>query len=116
VTGVWNNERLDGRCDRGHALCRLRSPTEPFVLDRSRLAHSEICPDEFSGTTVGFLERALDIFQGVGMTARRVTTDNGPNCKSHLFCDHQADRAIPVKKTRSYRPQTNGRPRHSTHS
>ena len=79
------------------------------IDDHSRLAYAEIRPDERSETTIAFLGRALEFFEGAGMKVRRVITDNGPNYKSHLFCGYLAERGIAVKKTRPYRPQTNGK-------
>jgi len=47
-----------------------------LVDDHSRLAYSEIHPDEKAPTVVAFAERALAFFAGHGITARRVQTDN----------------------------------------
>jgi transposase len=79
------------------------------IDDHSRLAYAEICRDEQAQTTVAFVSRALDFFEGAGMTTRRVLTDNGNNYRSRLFCDHLLDRGIQVLKTRPYHPQTNGK-------
>jgi transposase InsO family protein len=79
------------------------------IDDHSRLAYAEIRPDEQAETTVAFVERALDFFEGAGILTRRILTDNGSNYRSHLFCDHLLDRGIKVLKTRPYHPQTNGK-------
>jgi transposase InsO family protein len=79
------------------------------IDDHSRLAYAEICADERSETTVGFLDRALEFFACEGITTRRVLTDNGPNYRSQLFCGYLEDRGIKVIKTRPYHPQTNGK-------
>lgn len=79
------------------------------IDDHSRLAYAEICPDEQAATTVAFVGRALEFFEGAGITTRRILTDNGTNYRSHLFCDHLLDSGIKVLKTRPYHPQTNGK-------
>lgn len=79
------------------------------VDDHSRLAYAEICPDEQAETTVAFVERALEFFEGAGIVTSRILTDNGSNYRSHLFCNHLTDRGIGVLKTRPYHPQTNGK-------
>jgi transposase InsO family protein len=80
------------------------------IDDYSRLAYTEICRDERRETTVAFFDRALEFFEAAGIgTVCRVITDNGANYKSHLFCDHLAGLGIEVRKTRPYRPQTNGK-------
>jgi transposase InsO family protein len=48
-----------------------------LVDDRTRLAYSEIHPDETAPTCAGFLERALDYFADRGITkVQRLMTDN----------------------------------------
>jgi transposase InsO family protein len=79
------------------------------IDDHSRLAYAEICPDERTDTTVAFVERALEFFEGAGIEVRRVLTDNGNNYRSHEFCDYLTERGIRVLKTRPYHPQTNGK-------
>ena len=79
------------------------------IDDHSRLAYAEICPDEQAQTTVAFVGRALEFFEGAGIEVRRILTDNGSNYRSHLFCNHLLDRGIKVIKTRPYHPQTNGK-------
>jgi transposase InsO family protein len=79
------------------------------IDDHTRLAYAEICRDEQAETTVAFVDRALEFFEGAGITVRRILTDNGSNYRSHLFCDHLLDRGIKVLKTRPYHPQTNGK-------
>lgn len=46
------------------------------IDDHTRLAYSEIHPDEKDPTCAGFLHRALAWFAGHGITVRRVLTDN----------------------------------------
>ncbi len=55
------------------------------VDDASRLAYTEILPDERKASAVAFLERALAWFAGLGVTVERVMTDNGSAYRSHAF-------------------------------
>ncbi|MET7992208.1 IS481 family transposase [Amycolatopsis sp. NPDC005232] len=79
------------------------------VDDHSRLAYSEILPDETKETAVAFWTRAHAFFTSVGITIQRVLTDNGSCYKSHLWRDTLRDAGIVHKRTRPYRPQTNGK-------
>jgi transposase InsO family protein len=79
------------------------------VDDHSRLAYSEILADEKKETAVGFWQRANDFFTAAGITVQRVLTDNGSCYKSHLWRNSLAAQGISHKRTRPYRPQTNGK-------
>jgi transposase InsO family protein len=46
-----------------------------------------------------------------GVTVERVLSDNGSAYKSHAWCDACTELAIQHKRTRPYRPQTNGKAR-----
>ena len=46
------------------------------IDDYTRLAYSEVLPDEKDATCAGFLDRALAWFAGHGVTVQRVLTDN----------------------------------------
>jgi transposase InsO family protein len=73
----------------GHALTgdRYRTSAErktgigwefchSIVDDHSRLAYTELCPDEKAPTVTAFVERALAFFAGHHITPRRLQTDN----------------------------------------
>lgn len=79
------------------------------VDDASRLAYTEILPDERKESATAFLERALAWFESLGVTVERVMTDNGSAYKSHLFRDALASHGIRHKRTRPYTPRTNGK-------
>lgn len=78
------------------------------VDDYSRLAYTEILPDEKKETAAGFWERANAYFDSCGITVKRVLTDNGACYRSHAFRDALGG-GIKHKRTRPYRPQTNGK-------
>src|SRR5215212_1835568 len=47
-----------------------------MIDDHTRLAYTEIHPDQKAPTVTAFVERALDWFAAHGITARRLQTDN----------------------------------------
>lgn len=79
------------------------------IDDHSRVAYVEALPDEKGVTTAGFLERAIDFFSAKGVTVIRILTDNGGNYRSHVFANVAQSHSIKLKRTRPYRPQTNGK-------
>jgi len=79
------------------------------IDDHSRLAYSEIHPDETAVTAVGFWRRAVAWFAAAGVTVRRVITDNGSCYRGRRWKGACAQLGITVKYTRPYRPQTNGK-------
>jgi transposase InsO family protein len=76
--------------------------------DHSRLAYSELLPDEKKDTAAAFWNRAATYFAGCGITVRRVLTDNGGCYRSIPFAQALGP-DIAHKRTRPYRPQTNGK-------
>ncbi|NUT05486.1 MAG: IS481 family transposase, partial [Hamadaea sp.] len=79
------------------------------IDDHSRLAYTEILEDETQQTAVAFWQRAHAWFAGHGITVARVITDNGSCYRSRQWRDTLTTAGIKVKKTRPYRPQTNGK-------
>ena len=73
----------------------------------SRLAYSELLTDERQDTAAGFWLRANAWFLDCGITVRKVLTDNGSCYRSKTFAD--ALGSIDHRRTRPYRPQTNGK-------
>ncbi|GLX41902.1 hypothetical protein Sros01_79740 [Streptomyces roseochromogenus] len=79
------------------------------VDDHFRLAYSEVPTDERKETATGFRRRANSFFTRYGITVERVLTDNGSCYESKLFTQGLTAAGITHKKTRPYRPQTNGK-------
>lgn len=79
------------------------------IDDYSRLAYAECHNDETAATAVAVLHRAVVWFADRGITVERVLSDNGSAYKSHLWRDTCQALGIKAKKTRPYRPQTNGK-------
>lgn len=73
----------------------------------SRLAYSEILTDERKETAADFWKRANAWFLEQGVLVRNVLTDNGSCYRSHDFAE--ALGTIKHRRTRPYRPQTNGK-------
>jgi transposase InsO family protein len=79
------------------------------IDDASRLAYTAILRDETQASALTFLERALAFFARHGVTVERVMTDNGSAYKSRAFRAALAAQGICHRRTRPYRPQTNGK-------
>ena len=80
------------------------------VDDHSRLAYAEIHADERANTAVGFLERALAFYQGHGIEAKRVMTDNAfAYVQSRAFRELLGQQGIRHLTPEPYRPRTNGK-------
>ena len=81
------------------------------VDDHSRLAYSEVHPDEKAATCAAFLRRAATWFHSAGIDRiERVLTDNAWSYrKSTLWKQALTDLGATGKLTRAYRPQTNGK-------
>ncbi|MBC7596770.1 MAG: IS481 family transposase [Kineosporiaceae bacterium] len=79
------------------------------IDDNSRVAYAEICGDEKAVTAIGVLQRAVAWFATRGVTVERVLSDNGSAYRSHAWRDACAELDIKHKRTRPYRPQTNGK-------
>jgi transposase InsO family protein len=75
----------------------------------SRVAYAEIRDDEKAVTAIDVLRNAIAWFAQRGVTVERVLSDNGSAYKSHAWRNTCNELNIKVKKTRPYRPQTNGK-------
>ena len=79
------------------------------IDDASRLAYSEVLPDERKTSAVAFLERAVGWFARQGITVERVMTDNGSASRSHDWRYACGGLALRHIRTRPYTPRTNGK-------
>jgi transposase InsO family protein len=79
------------------------------IDDHSRLAYSEILPDEKRASCLRFLFNALRFFRSLGVNVQRVMTDNGVSFRSFRYA--KALRLLRIKhlRTRPYTPRTNGK-------
>jgi transposase-like protein len=101
--GRKNNNGYNGHSPRKVGYGFIHSAVD----DHSRLAYSEILGDERKETASEFWLRAAAWFSELGIEIEEVLTDNGSCYRSKLF--DQALGAIKHRKTRPYRPQTNGK-------
>ena len=78
------------------------------IDDASRLGLAGFYPDETADSALAFLAACERFYAGYGVRIERVLTDNGTCFKRRweLACER---RGIGVRKTRPYRPQTNGK-------
>jgi transposase InsO family protein len=88
-----------------HGTCYLHT----VVDDHSRVGYVEAHHDETAATAAAVLERAVAWFAERGVTVQRVLTDNGGCYRSRLWAQTCAELDIKHKRTRPYRPQTNGK-------
>lgn len=79
------------------------------IDDHSRVAYAEIHHDEKKETAIGVLQRATAWFAERGVSIERVLSDNGSCYRSHDWREACAELGITPKRTRPYRPQTNGK-------
>jgi transposase InsO family protein len=79
------------------------------IDDHSRMAYAEICTNEKAATAIGVLQRAVAWFADHGVPVERVLSDNGSAYRSSAWRAACHDLAITHKRTRPYRPQTNGK-------
>ncbi|WP_108638077.1 IS481 family transposase [Mycobacterium rhizamassiliense] len=79
------------------------------IDDHSRIAYAEICTDERALTAIAVLQRAVAWFAERGVTIERVLSDNGSAYRSYAWRDACTALRITAKRTRPYRPQTNGK-------
>ena len=79
------------------------------VDDHSRMAFTQIYPDESKHSAEAFLRLAVAYFERLGVPIQRVLTYNGKSLHSALFASTCLELGISQKLTRAYRPQTNGK-------
>lgn len=79
------------------------------IDDHSRVAYSEILPDEKRRSCLRFLFNALRFYRAHGVKVQRVMTDNGVSFRSHRYA--KALRMLKIKhlRTKPYTPKTNGK-------
>ena len=79
------------------------------IDDASRLAYTEVLPDEKKASACAFMTRALAWFARHGVQVERVMSDNGSAYKSRDFRALLAQAGLRHIRTRPYTPRTNGK-------
>jgi transposase InsO family protein len=97
ATNAYHHPKL------GHAYVHT------VIDDHSHVAYAEIHDDETATTATGVLTRAVAWFAARGVRVESVLSDNGSAYRSHAWRDACRDLGIRHRRTRPYRPQTNGK-------
>lgn len=79
------------------------------IDDCTRLAYAEVLDKEDGPTTAGFLTRAMAWYAALGIRVRALLTDNGKCYTSQAVQDVVQRARVKHRRTRPYRPQTNGK-------
>lgn len=79
------------------------------IDDHARIAFTAMHPDEKTPQAVRFLEDAAAYYKRLGVSIKRLLTDNGSAFRSKDFAAACKRLGIKHKFTRPYRPQTNGK-------
>jgi len=107
----------------GHAVTGVRDKTfaekrarwgseyaHTIVDDHSRLAYSELHPDQRADTVTAFVGRALDWFSALGVQPRRIMTDNAwAYTRNRSLARLLAQHGIRHLRIRPHTPRTNGK-------
>ena len=79
------------------------------IDDHSRLAFTQIHPDEKAVSAIAHLKAAVQWYARIGFTVKRVMTDNGSCYKSKAFAATCKQLGIKHVRTKPYTPRTNGK-------
>ena len=79
------------------------------IDDHSRLAFTQMLPDQKAETTIGFLHAAIQFFAVHRIGIRALLTDNGSCYRSAQFREACSRSQIKHHRTRPYTPRTNGK-------
>jgi transposase InsO family protein len=78
------------------------------IDDASRLGFARCYGDETADSAIDFLDQCCRFYGGHGIALERVLTDNG-KCFKRRWQEACASHGMKAKRTRPYRPQTNGK-------
>jgi len=79
------------------------------IDDASRIAFTDIFPNEKAESAIAFLKQAIIYYRSLGITVTRVMTDNGSCYKAHTFRDLCQALGLKHIRTKPYTPRTNGK-------
>ena len=79
------------------------------IDDASRIAFSQILPDEKKESAVAFLDAAIAYYKALGISVQRVMTDNGSCYRSREFRKACGRHGLKHIRTKPYTPKTNGK-------
>ena len=101
--------RIHGRTKATRSQALGYDHFEVVIDDRSRVAFVVQVADERPAGAARALELAAIEFARLGVRIERVLTDNGGPYRSHAYAATLAELGARHKRTRPYRPQTNGK-------
>jgi transposase InsO family protein len=79
------------------------------IDDTSRVAYSQVLPDEEGVNASAFLRAAVAYYAGLGVQVKEVLTDNGGCYHSRCFSQTCRELGLRHHFTRPYTPRTNGK-------
>ena len=79
------------------------------IDDHSRLAFTQLLPNQQTHTTIAFLRDAIAFYAQHGIRIRALLTDNGSCYRSHQFRQCCEQLGLKHRFTRPYTPRTNGK-------
>lgn len=79
------------------------------VDDHSRMAFTQMLPDQKADTTIAFLNSAVAYFAMHGIGVKALLTDNGSSYRSQQFRMACQKMQIRHQRTKPYTPRTNGK-------
>jgi transposase InsO family protein len=104
LTGDRHRTGAERRMRVGHEF------VHSIVDDRSRVAYSEIHPDERAETVVEFVSRALAFYSSLGVEPKRLMSDNAwTYAKNRQLAELFRERQIKHLLIEPRRPRTNGK-------
>jgi transposase InsO family protein len=106
--GGWRARGRGGGTKRGYGRAGY-DHLEVVIDDASRYAVVVPVPDESAASAAAALETATVEFARLGIRIERVLTDNGGAYRSFAYRDAIAGIGARHKRTRPFRPQTNGK-------
>ena len=105
ITGDRTAQSTERSCGRGAGW----EYVHVCIDDASRVAFSQILPDETKESAIAFLKAAVAYYASLGITVDRIMTDNGGCYRSHAFRAACKDLGLKHIRTRPYTPKTNGK-------
>jgi transposase InsO family protein len=79
------------------------------IDDTSRVAYSQVLPDEEGVNASAFLRAAVAYYAGLGVQVKEILTDNGSCYRSRCFSQTCRELGLRHHFTKPYTPRTNGK-------
>jgi transposase InsO family protein len=106
---VRTGHRITGNRQMGESRGAGHEFVHVAIDDASRLAFSQIRPDEKKESAIAFLEDAVTYYRSLGIKITGIMTDNGSCYRAKAFAKLCKRLHLKHIFTRPYRPQTNGK-------